>query len=1742
MPRAVSSATTPRNEPAKLWMLLIGVNEYQDATLPTLQYSAIDCQSLGDVLTEVVSSSFATCNASIYHDFAEQLPVITPIQQSLLKIQQQANPQDTVLIYFSGHGVLAGTQQEAVLCLHDTDLDRPTETGLSIHTLLQTLSACAAHQQIIWLDACHSGGMTLRGLPVNPAAQLVDVLQKQVKKSQGLYALLSCDRSQQSWEFPELGHGIFTYFLMKGLQGEATNAHGLIDVDGLYKYIYHQTLRYVDQTNQQLRLVNQQKRSRGESKLQAEYPLQTPKRIVEGIGEFILAKSPIYLTTQAISHAQPIRRALIIDGFNHQNAALEFSKLLSRAGQFEVEYYPKPGQDWSEIRTTIGQLLENTPPATENHSTLLLYLRGQIRNQEDGDASLILGETGEISRSWLRQHLRQHPDHQQIIILDCPDGSHLENSNLEAWVEDLQHEQGRGQCILAAQSPLENPALFAQALQEILSAIDPQKGLSAAGWITHLQQALAGITPLRVWLSGTRGILEIIPEQTSLKNRSGIDLGVCPYMGLRAFSERETQYFYGRDSLIEQLLRECVKNPVLAIVGASGSGKSSVMQAGLLPQLRRGQHIPNSDRWQIVQMRPGDRPITALSRSLAYGNRDAANPYAPEQIEGVLYQGVEGWVYWLRSQTEPLTVLAIDQFEELFTLADELERQRFIELITGAVEYASDRFKLVLTIRADFIAACLELPELSALVQKHSILVPACLSEEDYRRVITQPAEQVGLSVDPELIEVLLQELDRTTGDLPLLQFVLEELWHYRSDGQLTLQSYQQQIGGLRGVLETKAQAVYDALSPDEQACARWIFLNLTQVGENTEDTRRRISRSTLAVTKYAPKLVERTLKALTAAQLITIDSTIDSALEPSVEEFSKTTEEAKTTVDHAIADSVDSAIESPIVSPNLISSETTIEVTHEILIRHWSTLRWWLEENRGRLKSQRQVEQSAQQWQQHEYKPEFLLRGVRLAQAEELYIHYTDELTSLTQEFVEASIEARDREMIETRKRLRRAQIAVALIGSLGLCALSFAGLASWRQRTAQLREIEALTASSEALLNANQQLEAVTDGVKAGERWQNLERGGFKFLPLPGDLRIKVVTTLQQALSRTQEINRIASDQSVNTITSNAEGNRIWFAGDDGKVIQYSIADNLAVNQRSQPIASQSIANLGDRIQAMQLSPDQQWIASALSNGTIDLRHVEGRPGEQLKGHSDWVTDVQWSPDGQRLVSASRDGTVRLWNRQWQRALWIGKGHQGWVNCIQFLTPQQILSGGEDGTVRLWSIEGKLIKTWKAHTDRITAIALRPNQSEFLTASADRTIKRWDRNGKLLQTYEGHSDQINDLSWQRDGNAFVSVGSDRKIIFWAVTGEIQKTLVGSLEEITQVRWLADGKTLLSSGADKLVHVWQLVDRPVIPLSTVPSIAFFPDSATLLATTQDKIVSQFHLQIDRSPELVLSQPLPKFNSKELITSFNVRPNSNQIVAGDAKGKLYSFRQDGQLNQQRSISPQRTNTVQISPDGSTIASAGVDRSITLSRANTLEPFATLAGHTDEVKALQFSPNGQWLASAGSDRQIKLWNLATRSDRTLGKHSLEVSSLAFSPDTQWLASGSWDNTIQVWNVSTDKSVKLIGHSHGITSLNFTHDGQVLISTSQDGTVKVWNPYTGELLKTLINQGDSLKTGLLNTQGDRFAMAGEQSGLTVWNWNINSLVNQGCDRLSTYLSTHPTPQTSISLCNTRLRITN
>jgi WD40 repeat protein/uncharacterized caspase-like protein len=1680
-----------------------------------LRYPAPDCQGLGQALAEA-TRAFPEKEVRIHHDFAAQSPNLDAVRAGLQQIVAAAKSQDTVLFYFSGHGVLEPNSQQAVLCLADTWKNQLLDSGLRLQELLRCLGSCAARQQLVWLDACHSGGMTLRGARgqpeaeslANPTPQLVEVLRKRAAQSQGFYALLSCDQAQQSWEFPELGHGVFTYYLMQGLRGEAADSQGIIEADGLYKYVYHQTLHYIDKTNQQIRLVNQQKRSRGKTQLQSEYPLQTPKRIVEGVGELILG-----LRSPALPPAHP-RRALVVEGLPSNQTTLALSKVLQGTGSFALEYWPQPGREWSEVREAIQACLgrEGQSPARET-TTALLYLRGRIEETEEGEAWLVLGDGERLSRSWFRQVLRRSWVRQQIIILDCPGASLLGN-----WVEDLQLGPEWGQCLIAAAAPVEEPEQFAQALLQTLNQADLQVGLPVAGWIAQLQVNLAGgaIAP-HVWLSGTQGVIEVLPARVGARgteSSEALDLGFCPYMGLRAFAEENASYFYGREALTQKLIAELAHHPSLAVVGASGSGKSSVVQAGLIAQLRQGKQLPGSGQWWIGYFRPGANPIEALARRLVDPGTEKERAYQQLQIEGLLYQGVEEFVRWLRVRPEPMVVLVVDQFEELFTLAAATDRQHFLELVLGAVAHAGDRFKLVLTLRADLMTSCLEVPELAQILQLRSVLVPPDLTEDDYRQAIIKPAEQVGLKVEPGLAEVLLQELNHSAQDLPLLEFVLEMLWERRQAGKLTLQAYQQ-LGGLKGALERQAQAVYDSLDSEAQACTQWIFLNLTQLGEGVEDTRRQVTKSDLVVAKYPAALVERTLQALTTAKLVVVNR-----------EDENEEESAGKKGDRGTGRSGDKGTrgQGRIQTPKS-PIEVTVEVVHETLIRHWSTLRWWLEENRARLRLQRQLERAAMLWEQKGQQADFLLRGVRLAEAEELYVKYTDELSEAVQQFVEACLEERQREQLQAQKRLRQAQAAIALISLLGLAAFSFGGLAYRQKLVVQAEKIEALSASSEALLWSNQQLESLVASVRAGQQLK--QSSGFgQWLFGSSDwteTRVKTATTLQQALDRTQELNRLEGhSQQVNQLSFSP----------DGQLLASASHDNTVKLWRRDGTLLATLTGHSDRVISVAFSPDGKLLASASADNTIKLWRIEGgtevAPLQTLTGHRDWVTSVSFSPDGKILASASRDQTVKLWRRDGSLIKSL-TGHRGWVNHVSFSPDgQTIASASEDNSIKLWRRDGTLLKTLAEHRDRVTSVTFTPDSKSLASVSGDGKVRLWDVAAGTSQLVGEIREQVNSVSFSPDGKTLAVASTDGRVSLWRRDGILVKTLQGHGGEVLDVRFSPDGQVLASTSADKTIRLWNVNDSFQNQDGGIYSVSFSPvDKGKMFATADwEGTVELWHRDggtLGRSFRTLAGH-------ESMVTEVRFSPNGKTLASAswDRSVKLWQL-QDGKLRATLKGHGDGVTSVAFNPNGKLLASGSEDKTIKLWQLQDGKLRATLKGHGDGVTSVAFSPNGKLLASGSYDQTVKLWRRDGTLLQTLDQHDLAIAAVSFSPDGNILASASWDNTIRLWRI-VGTEVKLLrtltGHQGGVTHLDFSPNSKILTSSSVDGTIKLWDVADGVLIKTLIGHHAPIQSVSFSPDGQALISADEQRGVILWNLELDDLLRQSCDRLHNYLNTNAT----------------
>lgn len=481
---------------AKLWMLSIGVNHYQDATLPPLRYAAVDCQGISAALA-AATQQFPHKDLAIFHDLATELPTLATVTASLRRIVSEARSPDTVAIYFSGHGVVEPIAKQTVLCLRDTDASDLLNTGLPIQSLLQQLQDCAAHARLLWLDACHSGNLSLTAAPtdrqvtlLNPSGQLIESLRQGVSQHQGFYALLSCDEGQHAWEFPDLGHGVFSYYLMLGLRGEAADARGVIAADGLYHYAYRQTVSYIDTLNQQLRLSARERRERGERCWFPVYSPQMPKRIVSGVGEIVLGLEP------RAALAREDRTALVLDPTADPTVEM-FGDVLTQEGKFTLAELPS----LDSAAVVCERIQTFLIAASDLVSTRLLYLRGQIVERDDGDAGLEIAPEVYLSRDWLGQVLQRHRQVRQIIILDClianarqPDlvtatewATALANT---AETETAQIER-QSRSLLIGVAPPADAALFVQVLLEATIAMPVQMSAEIEQFLATVQTNLA---------------------------------------------------------------------------------------------------------------------------------------------------------------------------------------------------------------------------------------------------------------------------------------------------------------------------------------------------------------------------------------------------------------------------------------------------------------------------------------------------------------------------------------------------------------------------------------------------------------------------------------------------------------------------------------------------------------------------------------------------------------------------------------------------------------------------------------------------------------------------------------------------------------------------------------------------------------------------------------------------------------------------------------------------------------------------------------------------------------------------------------------------------------------------------------------------------------------------------------------------------------------------------------------------
>ncbi|MGH6903603.1 MAG: DUF4062 domain-containing protein, partial [Geminicoccaceae bacterium] len=695
-------------------------------------------------------------------------------------------------------------------------------------------------------------------------------------------------------------------------------------------------------------------------------------------------------------------------------------------------------------------------------------------------------------------------------------------------------------------------------------------------------------------------------------------MGPNPYRGLEAFRKEDARRFFGREALVDQLWSAFLQlhatpadgePPVrlLAILGASGSGKSSVAQAGLLAALEQ-RPLPGRPSPLDVVFTPEARPLEALAVALArQATSEAAPARAASQFEDVLRTraGHDGLRYLAERMLDvggAGLILLVDQFEELYSLcADGQERAAFIGNLLHAAREPRGRVSIVLTLRSDFLGAINQHPELARLIARHNVVVPV-MGEAELRRAIEEPAKRAGRAIDPGTVQLLLEQTRGREGALPLLEFVLTRIWDGFTRGVAAAQTVHD-LGGVGGALASQAQAVYDSLRPEEREIARRAFLAMVRLGEGTRDTRRRAPLGEM-VTAERPE--DRVLALLRRFS------------EPGCR----------------------------LISLSGAAATTTAEVAHEALFDHWRLLQGWLDESREDLRFQRRLADAARHWE-HMGRPDgSLWRPPELDLLREFRARAGADMTPLEVAFAAAS-ERQDRRRLWVRRAGIAAAIGALLIVAGGLSLYS-RQQAEFAERQAELRG-EADEAKERADAQRDQAI-ATQSRLLAKLSEQETERGNamngilLALEALPEDMAnpdrpyvVEAEAALYEAMLARRELAVLRGHEGpVKTAAFSPDGDQVVTASADGtaRLWDATSGEELAVLQAADAV-----------VLAAAFSPDGARVATVFDDGGTRL--WDARTGEALTAlNGPWgrLASAAFSPDGSQIVTVSAEHRVGL------------------------------------------------------------------------------------------------------------------------------------------------------------------------------------------------------------------------------------------------------------------------------------------------------------------------------------------------------------------------------------------------------------------------------------------------------------------------------------------------------------------
>jgi len=1141
-----------------------------------------------------------------------------------------------------------------------------------------------------------------------------------------------------------------------------------------------------------------------------------------------------------------------------------------------------------------------------------------------------------------------------------------------------------------------------------------------------------------------------------------------PYKGLRPFDEADAHDFFGREAFVERLLqrwrRPGPRARFLAVVGPSGSGKSSVVRAGLLPALRRGG-LEGSNAWFITELAPGRHPMEELDAALL---RVAARP--PPGLLQILESGPRGLLQAVDRVIPEGSelVLVVDQFEEAFTLTeDESERILLLESLRVAAADPSSRARIVVTLRADFFDRPLNYPRFGPLLGASTeVMTP--LAPDELERAVVRPAGSVGLRVEPALVAQVASDVAEQPGALPLVQYALTELFERREDGRLTLTAYRD-TGGVGGALAARGEQLYAARDRVGREAIRQLFLRLVTLGEGVADTRRRVPLSELSAIEVDPEAMQPALDAFGRHRLLTFDR------DPA-------------------------------------TREPTVEVAHEALLRSWPRLREWIDAAREDVRTLRRLADATAEWERSGREASFLLRGSRLEQFES-WVGGTDlavgriELgylrASATQREEERAGEAarRARERALERRSVKRARALVAVFAVASLVAASLTVIARHQNRRAEREARIASARELAAAADSNLEVDTQRSLLLALEAVETTREADGTVLP-----------EAEQALHWAVQADRLLlTVPGTGFVDLSPDGSRLLASGDRGKAYVYDTETGTRLL---------SVDGGDDEIGDVAYSPDGRFLVTSSREGHGYTRVWDAATGEQvlrlgLPDGQPVCCSSEFSPDGGLLATQAFDGTTYLWDLPRGRQL----GHVDAFGPIEFSPDgKRILIGREvyesnalDGARSVVSLSGDVA------VDDFPDAVWSPDGRMIARSGSGMVIVSDARTGERRFTVlPPLGEDFTQADFGEASDTLATGMGNGTAIVWDISSEGAQeafTLAGHGAAVRGMVFSPDARRLVTGGADGTVRIWNVApggEREALVVPGWTGVAYSPDGRLLATGSADGAV---HLYDATTGRLIRTLG----GHTDWVNAVEFRGDGTRLASAAWDGTVRIWDPTSGIETLRLDGQGAAEDVTFSPEGDLIATTSWGGRLRVWDVRTGQPVRTMRDQDGSPAqgffSVAFSPDGTLLAgSVPPDTYI--WRVEDGRILYRLQQPEYVLRVAFSPDGRRLATSAFDGSIRMWDVDTGRLIRSFLGNTVAQSLVFSPDGNHLATLNRDGTLRLWNAPTLQQILLIDPHvpalGGPVDKLAFSPDGTRLAAAGGDGAVRVYVLPIEQLV--------------------------------